>query len=549
MQRQIREGHSADLYRCLVDSVTDYAIFLLDAAGHVQSWNPGVQRFKGYRADEIIGRHFSVFYPPDDVAAGKPAWNLEVAAREGRLEDEGWRIRKDGSRFWANVVISAIYDGGEVIGFAKVTRDLTVRRGAEEALRLSEERFRLLVQSVTDYAIVTLDPAGRVLSWNEGAQRIKGYCADEILGSTFERFYPEEAVAAGFPRHELEAAARDGRFEDESWRLRKDGSRFWANVIISALRGADGRLVGYAKITRDLTARREAEAQARRLAAEEAAHAEAVRRSEDLARFTEQLQEANEELQAALAEVAEARDAAERAAAAATEAYRELDQFAYVASHDLKAPLRGIANLAQWIQDDLGDGLDARSTEHMRLLQARVRRMEGLIDGILAYSRAGRLLGEPEPVATGPLVREVVELLAPPAGVTIQVADGMPTLEAERVPLQQVFMNLIGNAVKYARAVRPDVVVAVDWRDTGDAVEFAVRDNGPGIAPEYHERIWGIFQTLEARDKVEGTGIGLSVVRKVVETRGGRAWVESAPGQGATFRFTWPRTARSGAGT
>jgi PAS domain S-box-containing protein len=548
VQSQIMEGHSADLYRRLVDSVTDYAIFLLDAAGRVQSWNPGAQRFKGYRADEIIGRHFSVFYPPDDVAAGKPAWELEVAAREGRLEDEGWRIRKDGSRFWANVVISAIYDRGEVLGFAKVTRDLTERRGTEEALRLSEERFRLLVQSVTDYAIVTLDPAGRVVSWNEGAQRIKGYSADEILGNTFERFYPEEAVAAGFPRHELEAAARDGRFEDESWRLRKDGSRFWANVIITALRGADGRLVGYAKITRDLTSRREAEAQARRLAAEEAAHAEAVRRSEDLARLTEQLQQANEELQAALAEVAEARDAAERAAAAATEAYRELDQFAYVASHDLKAPLRGIANLAQWIQDDLGDGLDARSTEHMRLLQVRVRRMEGLIDGILAYSRAGRLLSQPEPVATGPLVREVVELLAPPAEVTIEVADGMPTLEAERVPLQQVFMNLIGNAVKYGRAVRPDVAVRVDWRDTGAAVEFAVRDNGPGIAPEYHERIWGIFQTLEPRDKVEGTGIGLSVVRKVVETRGGRAWVESSPGQGATFRFTWPRPARTGAG-
>jgi signal transduction histidine kinase len=249
-----------------------------------------------------------------------------------------------------------------------------------------------------------------------------------------------------------------------------------------------------------------------------------------------------DELQAALAGTAAARDAAERAAAAATEAYRELDQFAYVASHDLKAPLRGIANLAQWIQDDVGDRLDPQSTEHMRLLQGRVHRMEALIDGILAYSRAGRLLGNPEPVDTGALVREVVDLLAPPAGVTIQVADGMPTLEAERVPLQQVFMNLIGNAVKYTRAHRPDVVVRVDWQDAGAALQFAVTDNGPGIAPQYHERIWGIFQTLTARDKVEGTGIGLSLVRKVVETRRGRAWVESAPGQGAAFCFTWPKT-------
>jgi signal transduction histidine kinase len=148
-------------------------------------------------------------------------------------------------------------------------------------------------------------------------------------------------------------------------------------------------------------------------------------------------------------------------------------------------------------------------------------------------------------VDSGGLVREVIELLAPPGDVTIEVPARMPTVEAERVPLQQVFMNLIGNAIKFTRAGRPDAVIRVGWRDVGDALEFAVTDNGPGIAPEYHERIWGIFQTLEARDKVEGTGIGLSVVRKVVETHGGRVWVESAPGQGATFRFAWPKTLRS----
>lgn len=217
-----------------------------------------------------------------------------------------------------------------------------------------------------------------------------------------------------------------------------------------------------------------------------------------------------------------------------------------MASHDLKAPLRGIANLAQWIQDDLGDGLAGESAEHMRLLQGRVHRMEALIDGILAYSRAGRTMRKPETVDTGALVREVLELLAPPAGVRVRVAPGMPTVEAERVPLQQVFMNLLGNAVKYAAAVRPDAGVEVEWRDAGDEVEFAVRDNGPGIAPEFHERVWAIFQTLAPRDKVEGTGVGLSVVKKIVETRGGRVSLESAPGEGATFRFTWPRTLRQG---
>jgi PAS domain S-box-containing protein len=561
------EPNSPELFRWLIESVSDYAIFGLDAAGHVLSWNPGAQRFKGYTADEIQGRHFSVFYPPEEVAAGTPARELEAASRKGRLEVDGWRTRKDGSRFWANVVISAIQnDRGEVTGFAKVTRDLTEQRAADEALRQSEERFRLLVHSVQDYAIFMLDPEGRVASWNAGAERIKGYTSEEILGRSFTTFYPPEVVATGFPHKELEAAARHGRFEDENWRVRKDGSRFWANVVFTALRDASGRLVGFTKVTRDLTARREAEAQARRLAAEAAAHAEAVRRSEELAllnqqladqaveleaqkeelqTLTEHLQQTNVELESALAATEAARDASERAASAATDAYRELDQFAYVASHDLKAPLRGIANLAGWIQEDVGEGLGPESKEHMRLLQGRVRRMEALIDGILAYSRAGRRLGQPEPVDSGGLVREVIELLAPPGDVTIEVPARMPTVEAERVPLQQVFMNLIGNAIKFTRAGRPDAVIRVGWRDVGDALEFAVTDNGPGIAPEYHERIWGIFQTLEARDKVEGTGIGLSVVRKIVETHGGRVWVESAPGQGATFRFAWPKTLRS----
>jgi PAS domain S-box-containing protein len=406
------------------------------------------------------------------------------------------------------------------------------RSGPDATLR--EEQFRILVQSVRDYAILLLDTEGRIVSWNEGAERIKGYKAHEILGQSLEVFYPEDAVRSGFPRYELTVAARDGRFEDENWRVRKDGTRFWANVIITALHGADGALAGFAKITRDLTARREAEAQARRLSAEEAAHAAAARRAEELARLNTHLEEA-------LAEAAASRDAAQRAAAAAEEAYRELDQFAYVASHDLKAPLRGIASLAEWIRDDVGDALSDESVEHMRLLQGRVHRMQALIDGILAYSRAGRRLTTPEPVNTRVLARDVVDLLSVPNDVTVDIPADMPTLTTERVPLQQVFMNLVGNAVKYTRAVRPDVVVTLGWRDAGDAVEFSVTDNGPGIAPEFHERIWGMFQTLAARDAVEGTGIGLAVVKKIAESRGGRVSVESAPGSGATFRFTWPK--------
>ncbi|WP_410635668.1 PAS domain S-box protein [Amycolatopsis sp. cmx-4-83] len=249
-----------DRFRLLVQGVLDYAIFMLDPQGRISSWNAGAERIKGYRADEIIGQHFSVFYPAEDVAAGKPAKELEVAAAEGRLEDEGWRIREDGTRFWANVVITALYDDrGELKGFGKVTRDVSDRRAAEVALRESEERFRLLVQSVVDYAIFVLDPQGRISSWNAGAERIKGYRVEEIIGQHFSVFYPAEDVAAGKPAWELEVAAAEGRLEDEGWRVRKDGTRFWANVVITALLDDRGRLQGFGKVTRDMTERRNAE--------------------------------------------------------------------------------------------------------------------------------------------------------------------------------------------------------------------------------------------------------------------------------------------------
>src|SRR3954463_3499762 len=248
------------LFRLLVESVTDYAIFMLDTSGRVATWNAGAQRFKGYAASEIIGRHFSVFYPEVDVAAGKCEMELEVATSQGRFEDEGWRVRKDGSRFWANVVITALRDpAGTLIGFGKVTRDLTERKAAEERRRVEDQRFALLVGSVTDYALLVLDPRGNITTWNAGAERIKGYTAQEIIGSHFSRFYLEDDVRAGKCEYELEVAAREGRFEDEGWRVRKDGSQFWANVVISAIRDDLGTLVGYSKVTRDLTERRRAE--------------------------------------------------------------------------------------------------------------------------------------------------------------------------------------------------------------------------------------------------------------------------------------------------
>ncbi|MGC4066154.1 MAG: PAS domain-containing sensor histidine kinase [Polyangiaceae bacterium] len=269
--------------RLLIDSVTDYAIFMLDPDGFVVSWNRGAERIKGYEPHEIIGRHFSAFYCEEDVTGGKPQRILFAARTQGRVEDEGWRRRKDGSKFWASVTVTALWSAdGTLRGFGKVTRDMSAKRVAEEELRSSEERLRLLVENVVDYAIYMLDLGGRVTTWNLGAQRMKGYEANEILGRNFEVFFPEEDRLDGKPQRELDIARELGRHEDEGWRVRKDGSRFWANAVMTAARDARGRLVGYTKITRDLTARREAEATERRLVLERTARAAAEKSEQEL---------------------------------------------------------------------------------------------------------------------------------------------------------------------------------------------------------------------------------------------------------------------------
>ncbi len=291
----------------LVAGVRDYAIFLLDTGGHVQTWNAGAERVKGYRPDEIIGQHFSRFYPKEAAASGWPAHELKVAAETGRFEDEGWRVRKDGSRFWANVVITALRDeAGELRGFLKITRDMTDRRQAEEKLRLSEERFRLIVESVRDYAIFMLDPQGTVVTWNTGAERVYGYTPDGIIGQQFSRLFPKEAVERGWPEDMLRRAAAEGRCEDEGWRIRQDGSRFWASVTVAAMRDESGSLRGFSKVTRDMTERREAEEKARRLLLEEAAR-EAAEANAHAARHAQQEERRQrEQLRVTLASIGDA---------------------------------------------------------------------------------------------------------------------------------------------------------------------------------------------------------------------------------------------------
>ncbi len=481
--------HAEESFRLLVESVTDYAIFMLDRGGHVLTWNAGAERIKGYRSDEIIGQHFSRFYPQEDRRARKPERELLLAETEGRVVDEGWRIRKDGSRFWANAIITAVRDvHGTLVGFAKVTRDLTEQRRAQEAVRQVEERFHLLVDGIRDYAIVLLSKDGRVESWNLGAERIKGYRAEEILGRHVSLFYLPEDVADDKPERLLKSAARDGRVEDEGWRLRKDGTRFWANVIITALRDSDGKLTGFAKVTRDLTERR--------------------RVDEELARTN-----------------------------------TELESFSYSVSHDLRAPLRAIDGYAKALLEDHGPSLDADGQRMLGIVRDNARHMGQLIDSLLAFSRLGRQPLRKAAINMQGVAEGVVEELRRGGGpnlpeVSVQplpAAIGDPTL------IRQVLANLIGNAFKFSGA-GPNPRVDIGARVDGGENVYYVKDNGVGFDMRYADKLFKVFSRLHRMEDFEGTGVGLALVHRILHRHGGRIWVESAPDHGATFHFTVPYT-------
>src|ERR1700748_2103666 len=388
-------------YRLLVEAITDYAIFMLDREGHVTSWNPGARRFKGYEAGEIIARYFSTFYTDAERAQNVPALALQEAERTGRFEREGWRVRKDGTQFWAHVVIDAIRSPeGNLVGFAKITRDLTERRAAETKLRESEEQFRLLVQSVTDYAIFMLDVNGRVASWNAGAQRIKGYAPEEIIGRHFSHFYTETDRAAGLPRIGLETATRNGRWEHEGQRIRKDGTAFWAHVVIDAVRDDEGKLLGFAKVTRDITERREAEA------ALQAAQATMVR---------------SQKLEA-------------------------IGQLTGGVAHDFNNLLQVISGNLQLLSKDIAG--NARAEMRVQSALAGVARGSKLASQLLAFARRQPL--EPRVVNAGHLIKSMDEKLRRALGGEIEVetvvAGGLWNSLIDPDQLENAILNLAINA-------------------------------------------------------------------------------------------------------
>ncbi|HKQ25816.1 MAG TPA: PAS domain S-box protein [Burkholderiales bacterium] len=458
------------IYQRLVEQAKDYAVFVLHPDGRVMTWNLGAKLIKGYEPEEIIGRHFSIFYPREALDRDWPAQELKLAASQGRFEDEGWRVRKDGSTFWASVVITALRDeSGKLQGFSKFTRDLTERKRHDEELRQSEERFRLLVEGVVDYAIFLLDPEGIVSSWNAGAERIKGYKRAEILGKHLSCFYTPEDIAAHKPWAEFETARRTGRSEDEGWRVKKNGERFWARGVLTALHDSAGKLQGFAKVTQDLSERR---------------HIQSL------------------ELAA-----------------------KNVNEFIAVLAHELRNPLAPIrAAVEVMAKVPAGDPAHEAMRQTIDRQSAQLAR---IVDDMIDISRISRGMFSIERVAVdmNDVVRRAVETAAPGIEsahhiLEINLPQEALLIRGDAYRLTQILTNILNNAARYTPQAGRITVTA--RAEEGQAV-LRVRDNGRGVEAKFLSRIFDMFvQGRESLQRTQGgLGIGLALSRKLAEMHGG----------------------------
>lgn len=504
--------HSADgelandggIFRLLIEGISDYAIYLLSPSGMVSSWNPGAERFKGYQAHEIVGKHFSTFYTPEDVSSGLPEFALRQAQAVGKFENEGWRVRKDGTRFWAYVVIDRILTpSGELAGFAKITRDLTERRMAEEALRHSHRQFQLLVDGVTDYAIYMLAPDGTVTTWNTGAQRIKGYSPEQAIGGHFSRFYTQEDREAGEPMRALNEARRTGRSEKEGWRVKKDGSRFWANVVIDAVMDDSGELLGFAKITRDITQQREA--------------------------------------RSALEHTREALYQAQK--------MESIGRLTGGVAHDFNNLLTAIIGSLEMLQKRLHGDYKARSLLGNALEGAR--RGSVLTQRMLAFARRQELSLEALDLVS--LITGVSELLNSSVGPTIRIELHLPLklpgVLADGTQLELALLNLVvnardampeGGAVTLSAKQVSVAAQEVKSLAAGDYVALSVTDTGRGMDSATLARAAEPFFTTKGAGI--GTGLGLSMVQGLMQQCGGALRLTSTQGVGTTAELLLPVT-------
>jgi PAS domain S-box-containing protein len=486
-------------FRMLVDAITDYAIYMLDPDGTITSWNPGARRFNGYEESEIVGENFARFYTEEDRKAGLPQRALVIAEREGRFETEGWRVRKDGTKFWALAVIDPIRDNaGKLVGFAKITRDLTERRRAESALRENQEQFRLLVQGVTDYAIFMLSREGCVSSWNLGAQRIKGYTPDEIIGQHFSRFYTEEDRQAGRPEEALRVAAREGRVEREGWRVRKDGTKFFAHVIIDAIHNPDGSLLGFAKITRDITERR------------------------NTARALEEAREALLQSQ-------------------------KMEAIGHLTggiAHDFNNLLMAIQGSLELLQRRL-PGNDPKVARLIDNAVQGARRGSALTQRMLAFARRQEL--NLAPINVGEVVRQTTNLLQSSLGPSVRIEmlfpSELPKVIADANQLELALLNLAingrdampnGGTITIGATKRSEV----PGLSAGNYVCLSVTDTGTGMNEETLKRAMEPFFTTKGVGK--GTGLGLPMVHGMAEQSGGKLLLKSKLGRGTTAELYLP---------
>jgi len=488
-------------FRLLVEGVVDYAIYMLDPDGIVSNWNAGAKRIKGYDAADVVGKYFGMFYLPEDREAGMPARSLAAAREYGKFEAEGWRLRKDGSKFLASVVIDAIYEKGELIGFAKITRDITERTMAAEALKESERHFRLFVSGVTDYALYMLDPTGIVTNWNAGGQRIKGYRPEEIIGQHFSRFYSAADQAAGRPARALQLAVENGRYEEDGWRVRKDGTFFWASVVIDPIRDEDGKLLGFAKITRDISERREAQL--------------------NLEKIQRQLAE-SQKLDA-------------------------LGQLTGGVAHDFNNLLMIISGNLHTLRQIAGN--DAKGVRAVQAIETASQRGASLTRQLLTFAR--RQSVNPQTVDPADRIHSVREVLDAALGGSVQlvidVADGIWPVMVDAAEFETALVNLVINA----RDAMPDggsVTVGAsniyldDGIRKGDHVAIKVEDTGVGIAPDIAVKVFDPFFTTKAVGK--GTGLGLSQVHGFAHQAGGTVTVASELGKGTAFTICLPRSER-----
>jgi len=487
-------------FRMLIDAVTDYAIFTLDPDGHVSSWNPGAARIKGYTADEVMGRNYDIFFPEEDRRQGKPARALDTARRLGRSEDEGWRVRKDGSRFWALAVIDAIYDdNGNVIGFAKISRDITQRRKAQEALLESERRFRLLIEAVADCAIFMLDPDGRVSNWNAGAQRVTGYTAEEIVGDDFSRFYLDEDRAEDEPQRALAVARSAGKHEVEGWRVRKDGRRFWACAMVEAIRDDNGTLFGYAAVLRDVTERRMAQ---------------------------KALDDAREQL-------------------FQSQKLEAIGQLTGGVAHDFNNLLAAILSGLSLVERMVGK--DEKLKHLLDTMRQATQRGHGLTRQLLTFSRRQPL--KPEVIDLSKRLKDTYNLLSRLLTGNVKIKQEIPDdlwpIEVDPTELELAILNVSLNA-RDAMPRGGTLLISAkndERRDdkTGQAsksVVVTISDTGTGIAGDIKKRVFEPFFTTKEVGK--GSGLGLSQAYGFARESGGSIDIDSEVGKGTNVSLRFP---------